>query len=448
MKSNQTESRRLSLREVYRLSSENPTEYFRVMNHDKLMFRRSWLAYWTLTSDPEVVQHVLLTNSKNYRKSLLTRLLLEPPLGKYTLFTSEGERWRQQRRLAAPAFAVQAIEGFAPLMIEECHRMLQKWNLYPDVGHEINVQSEMSEATFNIIMRAMFSRETEDRLSMEIAHAVHKFARVRIQMIDLMGVPKWVPRMSNIRLRSAKKLLNDVARDIIVQRRRSGEKKADLLGLLMASVDEQTGRGMTVAQLQDEVRSYFIAGYETTATTLTWVFYVLHRHPEVEAKLHRELDSVLNGRMPELSDLVSLSYTLQVIQETMRLYTVVPSIGRQAIAEDEVNGTMIPKNAVIQVNIWLMHRDPRYWDEPEKFIPERFASGNKPGRHRFSYLPFGGGPRICIGSKFSLLEAQLILASVAQFWRLKASDDYVLEPRGQIVLQPKDGLPMTLERRK
>ena len=448
MNSNQAEQRQLSLREVYQLSSENPPEYFRVMNHDKLEFRRSWLSYWTLTSDPDVVQHVLLTNSQNYRKSLLTRLLLEPPLGKYTLFTSEGERWKQQRRLAAPAFAVRSIERFAPLMIEESHRLLQKWDQYPDVGHEIKVQSEMADVTLKIIMRAMFSRESEDSHSMEIAHAVHKFARVRVQMIDLLGLPKWVPRMSNFRLRSAKKLLNDTAKGIILERRRSGEQKNDLLGLLMASVDEQTGRGMTVAQLQDEVRSYFIAGYETTATTLTWVFYVLHRYPDVEAKLHEELDTVLNGRMPELSDLVNLPYSLQVIQETMRLYTVIPSIGREAIAEDEINGTRIPKRAVIQVNIWLMHRDPRLWDEPEKFIPERFASGKSPGRHRFSYLPFGGGPRICIGSKFSLLEAQLILASVAQFWRLKASDDYVLEPFGQIVLQPKDGLPMTLERRK
>ena len=448
MNSNQAEQRQLSLREVYQLSSENPPEYFRVMNHDKLEFRRSWLSYWTLTSDPDVVQHVLLTNSQNYRKSLLTRLLLEPPLGKYTLFTSEGERWKQQRRLAAPAFAVRSIERFAPLMIEESHRLLQKWDQYPDVGHEIKVQSEMADVTLKIIMRAMFSRESEDSHSMEIAHAVHKFARVRIQMIDLLGLPKWVPRMSNLRLRSAKKLLNDTAKGIIMERRRSGEQKTDLLGLLMASVDEQTGRGMTVAQLQDEVRSYFVAGYETTATTLTWVFYVLHRYPEVEAKLHEELDTVLNGRMPELSDLVNLPYTLQVIQETMRLYTVVPSIGREAIAEDEINGVRIPKRAVIQVNIWLMHRDPKLWDEPEEFKPERFAIGKNPGRHRFSYLPFGGGPRICIGSKFSLLEAQLILASVAQFWRLKASDNYVLEPFGQIVLQPKDGLPMTLERRQ
>lgn len=448
MNSGRKEPRELSLREVYELSSENPPEYFRVMNHDKLAFRRSWLACWTLTSDPDVVQHILLNNSQNYRKSLLTRLLLEPPLGKYTLFTSEGERWKQQRRLAAPAFAVRSIERFAPMMAEESHRLLRKWDRYRDVGHEINVQHEMAEVTLKIIMRAMFSRASEDGYSMEIAQAVHKFARVRIGMIDLLGVPKWVPRVSNIRLRSAKKLLNDTAKGIIMERRRSGVKKNDLLGLLMDSVDEQTGRGMTVAQIQDEVRSYFVAGYETTATTLTWVFYVLHRYPEVEAKLHHELDSVLNGRMPELSDLADLPYTLQVIQETMRLYTVVPSIGRQAIAEDEVNGTRIPKNAVIQVNIWLMHRDPKLWDEPETFKPERFANTNNPGRHRFSYLPFGGGPRICIGSKFSLLEAQLILASVAQFWRLKTSEEYVVEPFGQIVLQPKDGLPMIIERRK
>ena len=416
-------------------------------NRDRLLFNRSWLRVWAMTSDPEVVQHILLDNSQNYRKSLMTRLLLEPPLGKHALFTSEGERWRVQRRLAAPAFSVKNIEGFAPVMIAEADRLLKKWDRNWQKDRTINVLSEMSDVTLRIIMRAMFSRENDERFHTEIADVVRKFARVRIRMMDVLGMPTWVPRFSNIRLRSSRKLLDDAAREIILERRQSGEKKRDLLGLLMAAVDETTGSALTVSQLQDEVRSYFIAGFETTATALTWVFYALHTHPEVEAKLHREIDTVLNGRMPELSDLDNLPYSLQVIQETMRVYTVVPIISRQAISGDEIDGTKIPENSVVEIDIQQIHRAPGLWDQPETFLPERFALDNNTDRHRFAYLPFGGGPRICIGAKFSLQEAHLILVSVAQRWRLRAPDDYVAQPVGRIVLQPRDGLPVKLERR-
>ena len=439
---------RLSIREIYRLGIENPTEYFRRVTDDKLEFRRSWLALWTMTSDPDVVQHVLLTNAQNYRKSMLTQLLLEPLLGKFTLFTSEGARWKTQRRLAAPVFSVRNIEQFAPLMVDEADRLLKRWDGFPDEGQQISVQSEMAEVTLRIIMRAMYSKGRDEPMPEDIADTVQKFVSVNVEFVDLFGLPKWIPRLSHLRLRAYKKRLNDIAGSVISERRRSGENKNDLLGLLMAAVDEDTGRGMTVAQLQDEVRSYIVAGYETTATTLTWVFYALLQHPEVEAKLHAELDSVLNGRLPELADLENLPYTLQVIQETMRVYTVVPSIAREANAADEIKGVRIPKNAVIQINIWYMHRDPKYWKDPEVFMPERFSPEHTSGRHRFSYLPFSGGPRVCIGAKFSLLEAQLILASIAQRWRLRAAPDYVAHPVGQIVLQPQDGFPVTLERRK
>ena len=416
-------------------------------NRDRLQFNRSWLRVWAMTSDPQVVQHILLDNSQNYRKSLMTRLLLEPPLGKHALFTSEGERWRLQRRLAAPAFSVKNVEGFAPLMIAEADRLLKKWDRISQKDRTINVLSEMSDVTLRIIMRAMFSRENDERFHTEIADVVRKFARVRIGMMDVLGMPTWVPRISNLRLRSSRKLLDDTAGEIIFERRQSGEQKRDLLGLLMSAVDETTGSALTVSQLKDEVRSYFIAGFETTATALTWVFYALHVHPEVEAKLHREIDTVLNGRMPELSDLENLPYCLQVVQETMRFYPVVPIISRQAISRDEINGTKIPENSVVEIDIQQIHRAPDLWDQPEAFLPQRFAPDNNTGRHRFAYLPFGGGPRICIGAKFSLQEAHLILVSVAQRWRLRAPDDYVAQPVGRIVLQPRDGLPVKLEYR-
>ena len=441
-------SKKLTLFEVRRLCLNDPVGYFQQMKGEKLEFTRFGLGVAAVTTDPEVIQHILLKNAQNYRKTLMTRLLLEPPLGKETVFTSEGELWRQQRKLAAPAFRLNTIKGFAPLMIEEAQNLLDRWDQIPSDQRQIDVQSDMSMVTLKIITRAMFSKQSDDRDAAAIADAVRTMTQFRLQFIDFLGVPKWVPRISRLRSYSAKRVLNRAARSIIAERTKSGESKPDLLGMLLSSVDPENGQKMSDRQLEAEVRSYYAAGYETTATALTWVFYALHKFPAVEAKLHQELDAVLGGRTPTYSDLENLPYTLRVIQETMRLFTVVPSIGREAISDDEVQGVRIPKNGVIVINIWLTHRHPDLWEEPENFKPERFSPEISIGRHRFAYLPFGGGPRICIGASFSLLEAHLLLAMIAQKWRLRAKEGYKPHPIGQIVLHPKGGLPMTLERRR
>ena len=441
-------SKKLTLLEVRRLCLNDPVGYFRRMKGEKLEFTRFGLSVAAVTTDPKVIQHILVTNAQNYRKTLMTRLLLEPPLGKETVFTSEGEFWRQQRKLAAPAFRLKTIKGFAPLMIEEAQNLLDRWDRIPSDKRNIDVQSDMSMVTLKIITRAMFSKQSDDQDASAIADAVRSMTQFRLQFIDFLGVPTWIPRISRLRIISAKRVLSRAARSIIAERTKSGEFKPDLLGMLLSSVDPETGRKMSDSQLEAEVRSYYAAGYETTATALTWVFYALHKFPAVEAKLHQELDKVLGGRTPTFSDLKNLPYTLQVIQETMRLFTVVPSIGREAISNDEVQGVRIPRKAVVVINIWQTHRRPDLWEEPEIFKPERFSLENSVGRHRFAYLPFGGGPRICIGASFSLLEAHLLLATIAQRWRLRAEEGYEPHPIGQIVLHPEGGLPMTLEKRR
>lgn len=438
---------KLGLFETRRLCVDDPVRYFERVKGEKLQFARTGLSVAAMTSDPEVIQHVLLKNPQNYQKTLMTRLLLEPALGKETVFTSEGEFWRQQRRLAAPAFSLKTVKGFAPLMVEEAQELLARWDRIPPGQRRVDVQSEMSIVTMKIITRAMFSMQSEDQDAAAIAEAVRSMTQFRLQLIDFIGVPKWVPRMSHLRTISAKKVLNRAARSIISERTKSGEHKPDLLGMLLSSADPETGRRMSQSQLEAEVRSYYAAGYETTATALTWVFYALHKFPAVEARLHQELDSVLGGRAPTYSDLESLPYTLQVIKEAMRFYTVVPSIGREAISEDEVQGVRIRKKAVVVINIWWTHRRPDLWEDPELFKPERFSEENSVGRHRFAYIPFGGGPRICIGATFALLEAHLILATIAQKWRLRSAEGHDPHPIGQIVLQPEGGLPMMLEKR-
>ena len=438
------ENRKPGLYQKYRLIVDDPIALYHALETEKLEFQRRGFHKVAVTSDPEVIRHVLVSDAKKYYKDPWARILLQPSLGKNTMFTSEGEFWRRQRRLLAPAFHQKRIEALAPLMAEEAGELSLRWRASDKT---VDVQTEMAKATLKIITRAMFSTEKSEDEAKSLADAVRTLVQIRLQFRDVIGIPPWVPRLSHRHIRTARNIFDQAAGRIIEERRASGKNLPDLLGTLMSASDEESNERMSDEQLKDEVRSYFAAGYETTATALTWVFFALDRYPEVEEKLHAEVDSVLGDRSPALADLDQLPYTLKVIQETMRLYTVVPGIGRQAIVDDEFQGVRISKGSIIHINIWLAHRNPKFWDDPEKFDPERFSEERSAGRHRYTYLPFGTGPRICIGSRFALQEAHLILATITRDWRLRRLDGYSAKPIGNIVHHPEDGLPMALERR-
>jgi cytochrome P450 len=267
-----------------------------------------------------------------------------------------------------------------------------------------------------------------------------------------------VPTRRNRQFKAALATLDRTVYSIIAERKKTGthlseqmridkEEKGDLLDMLMAARDADTGAGMTDAELRNEVALLIFAGHETTATTLTWAFYLLSQHPEAEAKLHAELATVLGGRTPTLADLPNLPYNRMVIEETMRLYPPAWGVSRKSVAADVIGGYQLQANASLTLPITTLHHDPRWWEQPERFDPERFTPERSANRHKFAYLPFGAGPRQCIGNNFALMEAQLVLATVAQRYQLRLRPGHPVQPDPVFVLRTSHGLPMTVTRR-
>lgn len=440
-------NQRPGILQIYREVIHEPLTVFQRIGHrDTFKLNRFFFSRVATVSDPDIVRHVLVANADNYRKTPIGRALLEPILG-HGLLTSEGRFWRRQRRIAAPAFHHKRITEFADMMVAMTLEMLEDWHAVATTDRPLDMPSEMSRVTMKIITRAMFSDDLGDEETRAVSDAIRTLDRHRIRFRDFIGLPEWLPRIPDRRVRAAVRTIDLTVNRLIAERRADGTDHGDLLSMLMLAEDEETGERMSDRQLRDEVITMFVAGHETTATALTWTFYALDRHRDVEQRLHAELDSVLGGAAPTLTDLERLPYTRMVIEETMRLYPTVPQIARQAIGEDEIAGVRVPKGAIINMNIWLTHRDPNIWTDPESFDPERFDPARAQNRPKHAYYPFGGGPRICIGNNFSLMEAHLILATVARQWQLRLPEGHEVHPVGNIVLRPRGGLPMHLEAR-
>jgi cytochrome P450 len=404
----------------------------------RLLWRRN-----LIVSAPEGVKHILLDNAANYQKGPLQRRLLEPGLGQ-GLITSEGETWRRHRRVMAPAFARPSLLRFAPMMAEAADEMLRRWESLPE-GERVDVASAMSRLTLGIIVRAMFSGRNEADLDTVEASSAQYQREVRPRLADFLGLPEWLGAAARARTRVALSGIDGIIDRLI--RRDPAESRDDLLTLLLAARDEATGKGLTHQEVRDEVVTIFQAGHETTALALSWTWYLLSQHPAVERRVHEELETVLGGRMPSFEDLGRLTYTRMVLDEAMRLYPPAHTMSRAAIGEDEVAGHRVAPGTMVIISPWVIHRHRLLWERPESFEPERFPPEAAATRHRFAYLPFGGGPRICIGAQFAITEALVILAAVAQRFRLALVPGHPVVPVGLITLKPKHGLLMTLERR-
>jgi cytochrome P450 len=408
----------------------------------KLLWRRTFIV-----NEPQAIKHVLLDNAANYVRADIGRRLLEPGLGR-GLLTSEGERWRRHRRIMAPSFDHRSIIGYAPIMTEIASDLADQWDQMPE-GAELDVAAAMMHATLHIISRAMFSSDSDDIVE-TVEHGVARYQNsVRPGLLDLLGAPDWLARLANPR--RGRGILNDFDKAIdrlLAAREHAGDAQPkDLLARLIAARDEETGGGMTAQEVRDQVVTIFMAGHETTALAMTWTWYLLSQHPAAEAKLHAELDAVLAGRPPRHEDLARLPYSRMVIEESMRLYPPAHTISRQAIGDDAVLGHRIPARAAIIMAPWLLHRKPSLWNDPLRFDPERFSPERSAQRHRFAYIPFGAGPRICIGMAFAMAEAVLILATIAQRDRLRLKAGHPVEPQGLITLRPRYGMRMHVLRR-
>jgi cytochrome P450 len=410
---------------------------------EDLIYSRILFLHSFLLNKPEYIEHVLLTNHANYRKSHFTRHLLGPLLGN-GLLTSEGELWRRQRRIAAPAFHARRIGEFVATMGARADAMLERWRA---LDAPFDLAAQMTALTLDIVSRTMFSTEVAGEVE-AVRRLTDIVVNLRPSLLDLFGFPNWIPRLQPKPYREAVVAFGALVARFLEERRRDGSEHGDLFSMLLSARDAETGEGMSEAQLRDEILTIFLAGHETTANALNWTFYLLAHHPDAEARLHAELDSVLGGRTPAFGDLAELKWTRMVIEEAMRLYPPAHTIARGAIGEDSIGGVRVPAGASISISMYVTHRNPNLWPEPERFDPERFTPAAVAARHRFAYLPFGGGPRICIGNGFAMAEAQVILATIAQRYRVRLAPGHTVEPIGLITLRPKSGLWVTLEPRR
>lgn len=390
-----------------------------------------------LVNSPALVHEVLVQKAASFYKASNMKLVLGPVVGN-GLFTNDGESWKQQRRLTQPAFHTRRIAEYAEVMTTFASAMADQWH----DQEVLDVEHEMAGLTMQIVSKTLFDAHVtqEDETGRAVATVLSLSDR---RLGRLVQIPSWLPTRENRQMKNAIGHLDTLIQTFIQERRASGEDKGDLLSMMIAANDDESGARMSDKQLRDEAMTVFSAGHETTAVTLTWAFYVLSQHPEVAARLHEELDTVLGGRVPTFADLPALTYTEKVLKETMRLYPPAWSVTRETIEPVTLaERYALPKGAMLMVNIYGIHRDERYFPDPLTFDPERWTPENEKTMQRYQYLPFGAGPRVCIGNSFAMMEARLVLATLAQRYALSLAPEQVVAPERVFTLRPRYGMKM------
>jgi cytochrome P450 len=391
------------------------------------------------TADPNVVKHVLQTNQKNYRKSFAYKQMrLALGMG---LVTSEGEFWRKQRRMIQPTFYKTQLEDLFKGMFAETENYVEA--LEARRGSEIDISQEMMHLTSNVVLRTLFSSDND----LNPDEVYEQMVGAQEYMVHRINNPLLIPfnyiNGRHKQFLKDKKAFNSKIYELIDSRKVEKNPPNDLLTMLISAKDEN-GEGMSNEQLRDEAVTIFAAGHETSANALAWTFYLLSQHPEVVRKLRQELDEVLEGRTPKFGDLRQLQYTKQVIEEGMRLYPPAHAVGREAIEDDEINGEKVKKDTIVLVSIYALHRSEKYYENPEKFDPGRFTPERVKARPKNAYLPFGAGPRMCIGNHFAMMEMQLILASIVQKFDFSLAANQNVEMSALLTLKPKENIRLQL----
>lgn len=400
---------------------------------------------YTALFHPEGAEHVLAHNHKNYRKGLINAQF--KVLDGEGLVTSEGAFWQRQRRLAQPAFHRQRLAALGGVMTDAAAGLVERWRPYARDGRPFDPERDMMRLTLQVAGLALFGTDVSDDAG-RISPAVDVARDYITWRFYRPWAPVWLPTPLTRRFHRARALLDRVVYGIIRERRLGGEDHGDLLSMLMLARDEDTGEGMDDTQLRDEVMTMLMAGHESTAVTLTWLWHVLGRYPEVQARVREEVDRVLGGRPPSAADVPALPYCRMVLEETLRLYPVVWGMAREAIEEDEIGGYRIPAGSTVTLCQYITHRRPDLWEDPERFDPERFSPERSEGRPRFAWFPFGGGPRGCIGLHFAMMEAQVVLAAVVQQYQVELASDGPVELEPLLSLRAKHGLPVRLRARR
>lgn len=392
-----------------------------------------------LLNHPDHVHHVLQRHAANFDKRTRSAAFITGVTGE-SLLTANGDYWQRQRRLLQPAFHRQQIAGFLGAMTEATASLLDRWRRRGAGAEPYDIATEMSRLTYLIVGRTLFSADVGPE-AREIDQAMRVILPFTFERLGrIWNWPVWVPTPSNRRFQGALKQVDRTVFRLIAEHRGSllaGAMPRDLLDMLLTVRDDETGEGLSDRQLRNETTTFLLAGHETTANALTWTFHLLGQHPDIAAEVHNEARTVLNGRAPTLDDLPRLSLTRRVVMESMRLFPPIWIIERRVIKEDCVDGYRLPAGSAVVISPFALHRHPGFWDRPESYDPARFE---RPPPD--AYVPFGAGPRFCIGREFALLEAQVITAMVAQSVELKPVDGPPVEPWPGITLRTRHGLPM------
>ncbi|MGG3887374.1 cytochrome P450 [Brevibacillus panacihumi] len=410
---------------------------------DVVHFRFGPKRHVYMLNNPDMIKEVLVTKQAHFRKG--KGLQVARAVVGDGILTSEGKKHIRQRRLMQPAFHRDRIAGYGDAMVRQGVELMEDWK----DGEVRDIHQDMMKVTLAIITETMFGKTVKEGAD-KIGHAIDVGLKyVSTKATSFIDIPLSVPTRSNREFVESSEVLDKTIYGLIEERRKSTGNHTDLLAMLLAARDEDDGQGMTDEQVRDEVMTIFVAGHETTANTMSWIFYLLATHPEAEQKLHDELKSVLGGRLPTVEDIPNLTYVNLIISETLRLYPAAWTINREVVEPVEIGGHTYEPGDTLMMSQYVMHRQEKYFEDPDEFRPERFAGDLLKRIPAYAYFPFGGGPRICIGNNFALMEAALLLATIAQRYRLRlAEPDQKVELEPVVTLRPKNGLPMRLEKRE
>ena len=395
-----------------------------------------------LVNNPDMIERILHANWKNYPKSDFHQRV--KPLFGDGVFIMEGEKWKVKRQTIQPAFRTQAIEGLAGVVVEEMKDALDAWEPIADTGDEIDITVPLTQTAFKIITRALCSEPIPFDQD-EFSDAVVTLMRAGEQVLwSLFPFVHSLPLPGRAKVTRAIRVVDKNMFEL-VRRRLDGEPKGDMLDLLLA-YRTADGQKLSMRELRDDLVTMLVAGHETTALAMSWTLYEMSRNPQLAKRLRAEVRNAIGDRAPTLADLPKMAYVEQTVKEALRLYPPFWSLSRKAVEADDLGGYAVPRNATLMLCPYVMHRNPRYWENPEAFDPDRFSPERAKTIHEYAYFPFGGGPRTCIGKRLALMEAQLSLAMLVQRFDLHLASGQTVEAEPMISFRPRHGIRMTVHR--
>jgi cytochrome P450 len=403
-------------------------------------------AHVFLVSHPDAIARILRDNAEGYSKRAREYEAMKPVLGE-GLLTSDGEHWKRQRRTMQPAFRHKELGRLVELMTAETEARLSGWREVARDNHAFDVSREMTRLTLTIVGKALFRTDLSgdaDSIGRAVALLNRHMAEDSVLLFEL---PHWIPTARNRSFRRAKETVDARLRELACAARASDGNGHDLLSLMSSARDPETGEAMSATELRDEIITLLAAGHETTASALSWTFHLLSQHPGVADALAAEADRVFGDPPPRLEDLAELRYARSVLEESMRLFPPAWGVARRAERTDEIAGRRIPQGSIMEIFLYATHRHPDFWERPDEFEPDRFLPERAAPRHRFAYLPFGAGPRVCIGKEFALMEATVVLAMAAQRFRFAPAPGHPIDLEPLITLRPRYGVWLKLKDR-